>query len=742
MKLEIINKYLPVPRRSRNSEFWCSEVIEEIRRMAILGRPLRIFREGLREYRILDRLSFQDKKEKIINDFDPKEVEDVDLDLEVAYGAIIVNTPVYFSDMSFGALNGNPNIALAAIADEFGAITGIGEGGLHPEVAKFRRIFVQWASARFGIDINVLMKGIGITIKIGQGAKPGIGGHLPGSKVTEIISMTRRIPPGTDALSPAPHHDIYSIEDLGQRIEALKVATGKPVFVKVAATNYIPYIVSGIARMGADGVIIDGHGAGTGATPIVVRDSLGIPLELAVASADKILRREGLREGFTIVASGRITSADDAAKLFALGADMVSFGTAALIAMGCIMCHTCNLGKCPAGLASRLSDGSRIVDLDFAIQRVRNFMRAFSYELKLILKELGLKRLKDLIGRRDLLTGRNIDDEVAELLGVKVLDPTNLPTKLNGDLWQKRMQYIRKLSEEGDVIVVGMGSDAPPEVESPKRIIDWLRIDGAQVTRPSVDPYREFLDLSTTLANMRLSISAPLIIKPTSTLLRYVNELAVVAHMLNILLDLSDVDVIPKRHLNHVMTSSEVGRIRIIKHSDEVITSEKPTYVKIPSSLDMTRYVSEYVKRGINGIIIDETLSESSDDIEITLVEIDRLLRRIKARYYTDLIIHTEKIRGADDIVKLIGIGADVVEISKIIELSLGDLSKIKSREEVIEKVAYTVSALKREIALIAGAAGVYSFYSTFPGCKELLRSLDMDIKLRRFLEIKLAGSW
>ncbi len=742
MKLEIINKYLPVPKKSKDSEFWCSEVIEEIRRMATLGKPLRIFRKGLRKYRILDRLSFQDKSEKVIDDFDPKEVEDVDLDLEIAYGAIIVNTPVYFSDMSFGALNGNPNIALAAIADEFGAITGIGEGGLHPEVAKFRRIFVQWASARFGIDINVLMKGIGITIKIGQGAKPGIGGHLPGSKVTEIISMTRRIPPGTDALSPAPHHDIYSIEDLGQRIEALKVATGKPVFVKVAATNYIPYIVSGIARMGADGVIIDGHGAGTGATPIVVRDSLGIPLELAVASADKILRREGLREGFTIIASGRITSADDAAKLFALGADMVSFGTATLIAMGCIMCHTCNLGKCPAGLASRLSDGSRIVDLDFAIQRVRNFMKAFSYELKLILKELGLKRLKDLIGRRDLLTGRNIDEEVAELLGVKVLDPTNLPTKLNGDLWQKRMQYIRKLSEEGDVIVVGMGSDAPPEVESPKRIIDWLRIDGAQVTRPSVDPYREFLDLSTILANMRLSISAPLIIRPTSTLLRYVNELAVVAHMLNILLDLSDVDVLPKRHLNHVMTSSEVGGIRVIKYSDKIVMSEKPIYVKIPSSLDMAKHVSEYVKSGISGIIIDETLSESSDDIEVTLVEIDRLLRRIKARYYIDLIIHTEKIRGADDIVKLIGIGADVVEVSKIIELSLGDLSKIKSREEIIEKVAYTISALKREIALIAGAAGVYSFYSTFPGCKELLRSLDMDIKLRKFLEVKLAGSW
>lgn len=108
------------------------------------------------------------------------------------------------------------------------------------------------------------MAGMGIVIKIGQGAKPGIGGHLPGSKVTPVISQVRRIPIGIDALSPAPHHDIYSIEDLKQRIDALKEATGKPVFVKVAATNYIPYIAAGIARMGADGIIIDGHGAGTG----------------------------------------------------------------------------------------------------------------------------------------------------------------------------------------------------------------------------------------------------------------------------------------------------------------------------------------------------------------------------------------------------------------------------------------------------------------------------------------------
>jgi len=161
-----------------------------------------------------------------------------------------------------GALSGNPNIVIARTADITETLAGTGEGGLHPVVAKYKRIFIQWASARFGVDIDTLMKGMGIVIKIGQGAKPGIGGHLPGSKVTEPISTTRRIPVGSDAISPAPHHDIYSIEDLGQRIEALKEATGnRPVYVKVAATNYIPYIATGVARMGGDGIIIDGHGS-------------------------------------------------------------------------------------------------------------------------------------------------------------------------------------------------------------------------------------------------------------------------------------------------------------------------------------------------------------------------------------------------------------------------------------------------------------------------------------------------
>ncbi|MDW7977975.1 MAG: glutamate synthase-related protein, partial [Candidatus Caldarchaeum sp.] len=193
--------------------------------------------------RLLDRLLFKAELENPSPSPDGK--THADTTTTMAYGRIEMTSPLYLGDMSFGALSGVPNVALARTADLTGIVTGTGEGGLHPEVRKCKRITVQWASARFGVDIDVLNTGLGVVIKIGQGAKPGIGGHLPGVKVTKLISETRRIPVGVDAISPAPHHDIYSIEDLGQRIMALKEAVGKPVFVKVGATNYIPYIASG-----------------------------------------------------------------------------------------------------------------------------------------------------------------------------------------------------------------------------------------------------------------------------------------------------------------------------------------------------------------------------------------------------------------------------------------------------------------------------------------------------------------
>ena len=209
-----------------------------------------------------------------------------------------LSMPVLFSAMSYGSISFNAHESLARAAEALGICYNTGEGGLHEDLYRYgRNTITQVASGRFGVHEDYLMAGAAIEIKMGQGAKPGIGGHLPGAKIVGDVSRTRMIPEGSDAISPAPHHDIYSIEDLRQLICSLKEATQyrKPVIVKVAAVHNIAAIASGIARGGADIIAIDGFRGGTGAAPTRIRDNVGIPIELALAAVDQRLREEGIR---------------------------------------------------------------------------------------------------------------------------------------------------------------------------------------------------------------------------------------------------------------------------------------------------------------------------------------------------------------------------------------------------------------------------------------------------------------
>ncbi len=218
-----------------------------------------------------------------------------------------LDVPILFSAMSYGSISFNACLSLARAARASGTYYNTGEGGLHPDLYQFgANTIAQVASGRFGVHLDYLNAAAALEIKIGQGAKPGIGGHLPGEKVTPEISRTRMIPEGTDAISPAPHHDIYSIEDLRQLIYALKEATHytKPVSVKVAAVHNIAPIASGIVRAGADIVAIDGLRGGTGAAPTMVRNNVGIPIELALAAVDQRLREEGIRHRASLVVGG------------------------------------------------------------------------------------------------------------------------------------------------------------------------------------------------------------------------------------------------------------------------------------------------------------------------------------------------------------------------------------------------------------------------------------------------------
>ena len=334
---------------------------------------------------------------------------------------IELSMPVMFSAMSYGSISYNAHKSLALAARELGILYNTGEGGLHEDFYCYgENTIVQVASGRFGVYKDYLEAGAAIEIKMGQGAKPGIGGHLPGTKIVGDISRTRMIPEGSDAISPAPHHDIYSIEDLRQLVYSLKEATEykKPIIVKVAAVHNIAAIASGIARSGADIIAIDGFRGGTGAAPTRIRDNVGIPIELALASVDKRLRDEGIRNNVSIVVGGSIRSSADVVKAIALGADACYIATAALLALGCHLCRTCQSGKCNWGIATQQPDLVKRLNPEIGSRRLINLMNAWRHEIKELMGGMGINSIEALKGNRLMLRGIGLTEKELQILGI------------------------------------------------------------------------------------------------------------------------------------------------------------------------------------------------------------------------------------------------------------------------------------------------------------------------------------
>ena len=329
--------------------------------------------------------------------------------------------PVLFSAMSYGSINLNLQKAMARAAKEFGTLWNTGEGGLHKSLREYKDwTIVQVASGRFGVDLDYLETSAAIEIKIGQGAKPGIGGHLPGEKVNEGIAETRMIPVGADAISPAPHHDIYSIEDLRQLIYALKEATNyeRPVFVKIAAVHNVAAIACGIAHAGADAIAIDGVRGGTGATPKSLRDHVGIPIELAIAAVDDRLRKEGLRNEVSLIAAGGFRSAVDVLKAIALGADAVYIGTVAKLAAGCTQCQQCHTGKCAWGITTNDPRLAKRLNPDIVAENLYNLLRAWAHDIKELLGAMGINAIESIKGNRLRLRSWGLTEQENKILGV------------------------------------------------------------------------------------------------------------------------------------------------------------------------------------------------------------------------------------------------------------------------------------------------------------------------------------
>lgn len=344
------------------------------------------------------------------------------LNFEKAPPHLTLNVPILFAGMSYGAVSYNVHQSLAKAAEQLGTYYNTGEGGLHESLYKYgNNTIVQVASGRFGVHKDYLEAGAAIEIKIGQGAKPGIGGHLPGYKVGSEVSKTRMIPEGSDAISPAPHHDIYSIEDLRQLVYSLKEATAytKPIIVKIAAVHNVAAIASGIARSGADIIAIDGFRGGTGAAPTRIRDNVGIPIELAVAAVDDRLREEQIRNNVSLIVSGGIRNSTDVLKAIALGADAVYIATPALIALGCHMCRSCQTGKCNWGITTQQPDLVERLNPDVGTQRLVNLVSAWQHEIMEMMGGMGINSIEALKGNRLMLRGIGLNQKELDILGIK-----------------------------------------------------------------------------------------------------------------------------------------------------------------------------------------------------------------------------------------------------------------------------------------------------------------------------------
>jgi glutamate synthase domain-containing protein 2/nitrite reductase/ring-hydroxylating ferredoxin subunit len=313
--------------------------------------------------------------------------------------------PLFVSHMSFGALSVEAKVALARGSRLAGTAIGSGEGGMHPrERAEAGAYIFEMASGYFGWTEEAIAKADAIEIKIGQGAKPGLGGLLPGRKVTGEIAEVRGLPAGTDAHSPSRFPDINSLQDLKRRMKEIRSITGgAPIGVKFAAGD-VEADTAAALDVGADWITVDGLGGGTGAAPVHVKDHVGVPGFVGLYRAKKFLEDQGV-DDVQIVATGGFRTPDEMAKALAMGADAVALATASLLAIGCQQYRACHRGTCPVGIATQEAELRMRLDPEISAQRLVTVLTAAPTMITDFCRITGKHRVADL-ARTDLATLR------------------------------------------------------------------------------------------------------------------------------------------------------------------------------------------------------------------------------------------------------------------------------------------------------------------------------------------------
>jgi glutamate synthase (NADPH/NADH) large chain len=311
--------------------------------------------------------------------------------------------------MSFGSISQEAHETLALAMNRIGGKSNTGEGGEMssrfkplPNGESKRSAIKQVASGRFGVTIEYLTNSDEIQIKMAQGAKPGEGGELPGHKVFEVIANTRHTTPGVGLISPPPHHDIYSIEDLAQLIFDLKNSNpGARISVKLVSEVGVGTIAAGVSKAHADHILISGHDGGTGASPLTGIKHAGLPWELGIAETHQTLVMNDLRSRVVLQTDGQLKTGRDVVIAAILGAEEFGFSTSALITMGCIMMRKCQKNTCPVGVATQNEDLRK--KFNGKPEDVVNYFTFIAEEARKIMAELGIKQIDELIGRSDLL---------------------------------------------------------------------------------------------------------------------------------------------------------------------------------------------------------------------------------------------------------------------------------------------------------------------------------------------------
>jgi glutamate synthase domain-containing protein 2/ferredoxin len=331
-----------------------------------------------------------------------------------------LSVPWYGGGMSFGSVSLNTILSRLRAAVRFNTLMSTGEGGYPEDLHPYdNHVVTQVATGLFGVREDTIQRVRMVEFKYAQGAKPGLGGHLLGDKVTPAVARMRESVTGSALFSPFPFHSVYSVEDHKKHLDWIKEVNPRGlVSVKVSTPTDVDMVAVGSYYAGAHVVQLDGSYGGTGAAPDIAKKNIAMPIEFAIPKVHQFLVQEGIRDQITLIASGGIRTAFDVAKAIALGADGVQIGTADLVALECLRCHQCESGRgCVRGIATTDPELTDMMTVDWGTRRICNLYYAWSWQLKEILRRFGMRSIRELVGRTDTLVHLDyynlpVDDDV------------------------------------------------------------------------------------------------------------------------------------------------------------------------------------------------------------------------------------------------------------------------------------------------------------------------------------------